>query len=365
MNFPPLVRQVGNKLVDPTGKQVVLRGCALTALDHAKNTYGVQNIVNRAMDVWKCKLIRIPTRQNPDTSATGLQTLFNIYKEFIDYITSKGGYVIIDLHRIGNPLSTEAQDKVFWEYMAPRFKDYPNVFFELYNEPNVSAQNNQITNANFFAYVNRQLKVVRDAGAKNLVLVPGQHYDQLIKEVLQFPITDTMSDSYGIAQVAHLYPGGWARTNSDLFAEVDMVSDVMPVIVTECGFDADRSQNNDVYGAYEDLTQPNSQRWNFGKISKQRMEAKKVSFTFWVLNRLVDGWFPVPCNDDWSPRAMPKYCGQFYFNWLTELQNSDVPSNPSPVEPPVKETIKLCVDLKPEQIQALKDFILSIADNLA
>lgn len=304
---------------------MILRGLNTTAIGHSKATYGVQPIINRAMDVWKAKCIRLPSGQTPDTTPAGLEALYQLYKEFIDYITLKGGYAIIDLHRIGNPLDTQAADIAFWQYIAARFKDYPNVLFEIYNEPTVSVQNNQITAPNFRNWQNSLINAVRGTGAKNIILFPGTHYCQLILETLTHPPTDPMPDSYGLAQVAHVYPGMWRRTNNDLFGEVDQVAKKYPIFITECGFDKDLNNNGQVYGSHYDPAQPTSQRWNYGKVLKVRTEVGGYNWNFWCLNRLQDAWVPVPCNNDWSPRQSPNYDGQFFMDWLHEKAGYNSP----------------------------------------
>ncbi|MCJ1477116.1 hypothetical protein MMC13_005787 [Lambiella insularis] len=120
------------------------------------------------------------------------ETHFEYYKDAINYITrTKGAYAILDPHnymRYNNPsqqpesgsiignssdltAATTAQFEAFWRELAHRFKDNKKVIFEIMNEPHdmptaLVLQNNQAA-----------ITGIRNAGAQQLILAPGNAYD--------------------------------------------------------------------------------------------------------------------------------------------------------------------------------------------
>lgn len=118
------------------------------------------------------------------------ETYFDLYKDAIDFITSRGGYTIIDPHNymryndpsmqpqsgsvIGNTsdpkAATTKQFEDFWHELAGRFKDDEQVIFGINNEPHnmpttLVLQNDQAA-----------INGIRKTGAKQLILVPGNGY---------------------------------------------------------------------------------------------------------------------------------------------------------------------------------------------
>ncbi|PKS05025.1 hypothetical protein jhhlp_008391 [Lomentospora prolificans] len=116
---------------------------------------------------------------------------FGHYKDAIDYITvTKGAYAILDPHNymryndpsqqpmtgsvIGNTTdetaATTEQFAEFWGELAGRFKDNEKVMFGIMNEPHDMPTK--------LVFDNNQAAVdaIRAAGAKNLILVPGNQW---------------------------------------------------------------------------------------------------------------------------------------------------------------------------------------------
>jgi endoglucanase len=93
-------------------------------------------------------------------------------------LTVRGAYVIVDPHnyaRYGSNVlgdGTLTNDDFFslWWLLASEFKDNPRVIFGLMNEPHDMPTEDWIDAANF------ALSAIRQVGATNLVLVPGNGY---------------------------------------------------------------------------------------------------------------------------------------------------------------------------------------------
>eukprot|EP01120_Amphizonella_sp_Union-15-10_P007881 TRINITY_DN271_c1_g1_i1.p1 TRINITY_DN271_c1_g1~~TRINITY_DN271_c1_g1_i1.p1 ORF type:complete len:336 (-),score=51.77 TRINITY_DN271_c1_g1_i1:35-1042(-) len=98
--------------------------------------------------------------------------------DFVDYATNKkGAYVLLDVHNyarykgnvIGNGTATDAFADL-WSKLASAFKNNSKVLFGLMNEPHGMETELWLVDAN------AAIKSIRDAGATNIITVPGNGY---------------------------------------------------------------------------------------------------------------------------------------------------------------------------------------------
>ena len=127
--------------------------------------------------------------------ATGLgstfnETYFSEYETAVNYITMRGGYALIDPHNyyryndpssqpssgsiIGNSTDSKASTTenfaAFWGELAKRFVSNPNVILGIMNEPHDMPTELILTNNQ------ASINSIRQAGAKQLILVPGNGF---------------------------------------------------------------------------------------------------------------------------------------------------------------------------------------------
>ena len=94
---------------------------------------------------------------------------------FVSQTTAKGVSVILDPHNyaryrgniVGSAALPHSAFADFWERLAERYKDNSLVIFGLMNEPHDMATETWLTAAN------AAIAAIRETGAKNLILVPG------------------------------------------------------------------------------------------------------------------------------------------------------------------------------------------------
>ena len=139
---PPRLHVEGNKVKDPNGNTVILRGVSMIDLGRQEIWWGGANaLVDRITDLndsnggspgWYTKIVRIPVF--PDVQLTGPpiyefnpnnlndtnnETLYNLLRSVIDYCAEKEVYALIDWHAIANTYDGVAETNAFWTYMAP------------------------------------------------------------------------------------------------------------------------------------------------------------------------------------------------------------------------------------------------------
>jgi len=98
--------------------------------------------------------------------------------EFVRYANEQGAVALLDVHNyagyydetIGSDAVPITEFAAFWAELAGRYADQPGVIFGLMNEPI------GIDSAVWIQAANSALASIRDTGANNLVLVPGNYW---------------------------------------------------------------------------------------------------------------------------------------------------------------------------------------------
>ncbi|HXJ22471.1 MAG TPA: glycoside hydrolase family 5 protein [Polyangia bacterium] len=303
---PPALTVNGNKLQDPTGKTIVLRGASLIDIGSlyagANNSAsgitaridkviaaGVQGDVVRLPVYPKidynggypyCSAVPYPVGTGPSASCTVTAPLSasdydsKVLKPAVDYATSKGLYVIIDHHQIDNATSgTSAADATtFWTDVAPQYAGYSNVLYEPFNEP-IDGSANWAT---LKPVVQGWINLIRAAAPNNIIIVPSTSYDQHPGDAASNPPTGT-----NLMYTAHVYPGNW---NSTFMSQLATATSKVPVFISEWGYTVVTSGTS-----VDDTT---SATW--GSDFQTVVDGDGASWTAWVTD---NGWTPSMFKD--------------------------------------------------------------------
>jgi len=158
----------GNRLVNKDGKPVQLRGMSYfwNVAGEASGYYNA-NVVKWLADDWKITVIRSAMTVNvtwgsgyiKDPAKNKAQV-----ENIVDAAIANGIYAIIDWHIEGaNDYETEA--KTFFTEMATKYKNYPNVIYEIYNEPTTQ------TWASLKSYMQNVTDAIRAVDTKNPIVI--------------------------------------------------------------------------------------------------------------------------------------------------------------------------------------------------
>jgi hypothetical protein len=250
------IRVQGDHFIDANGVPLQLRGVNLGSLGFVAvqgwdpaDPWGGNAPDFNAIKTWKSNVVRLPLNEaswlgytcvdvtgasrDPDPGHNYQATV----KKAVSDATSAGLYVVIDLHWSApknfcplaqNPMADMDNSLNFWTSVAQTFKDYPNVMFELFNEPyffwmatgetdwsvllNGGTMTAYVTgNSHTYtaqytwtsAGMQQMLNAVRGTGATNVVLVAGVNWAQDLTEWVAHKPTDANKQ---IAAVWHAYP---------------------------------------------------------------------------------------------------------------------------------------------------------------
>ncbi len=170
----------GAFMVNENGEPTVLRGVSYGWHNWWPRFYNKESVKWLAED-WKCTVVRAAMGVGPKGSYIDKKAWS---KEKIEAVINgaieAGIYVIIDWH------SHEIhQDEAvsFFSEMAEKYGDYPNVIYEIFNEPVHDSWED------VKAYSIEVIKAIREKDPDNIILVGCPHWDQDIHLVADDPIT--------------------------------------------------------------------------------------------------------------------------------------------------------------------------------
>ncbi|MEP7143397.1 MAG: glycoside hydrolase family 5 protein [Ferruginibacter sp.] len=205
---------------------------------------------------WKCSVVRVALGVEPDygylkDSAKNMKLIRTVVETAID----EGIYVIIDWH--SHNINLE-EAKGFFKEMATAYGKYPNIIYEIFNEPDYETWDE------VKKYSIEVIAAIRAIDPNNIILVGSPHWDQDILLPAEDPITGYSNLMYTV----HFY----AATHKQLLRDRTdaAIAKGLPIFISEsAGMQATGN------GAI-DYTEWN--KW----ISW--MEAKKLSWITWSVS---------------------------------------------------------------------------------
>jgi hypothetical protein len=335
--IPPRLHVDGNKVKDPNGTIVTLRGVSFVDLGSQEVWYGgATALIDRITDLndsngnspgWYTKIIRIPVYPPDDhawpyefdpnnPAAPANETLYNLLRTVVDYCGEKDVYVAIDWHGLTNTYDLIAQTNAFWTYMAPRFKDDTHVIYELFNEPinNIGSDSANWTSVK--TDMEAWIDIVRASAPDTLIFVGTPRWCQIIGPTAADPVSDP-----NVVYITHIYPYHWLSGNQYYRNSITAAAAAHPVILGEWGFEpAASSAQQHLIGTIS----------NYGQPLKEFVEGIEIGSIAWVASY---NWEPPMFADDWTLLCGEGEMGGFAKDWLFEA---------SGIEQTINLTIKKC-----------------------
>ena len=215
---------IGSQLSDRNAQPVVLRGMSFGWSCFHPRVY-TKGIVKTLYKDWGCTVLRAALGVEPDKgyikdSAASMKLIRTVVEAAIE----QGIYVIIDWHSHNINLK-EANE--FFKKMATEYGKYPNVIYEIYNEPDYE------TWAEVKAYSEVLIKTIRAIDPDNIILVGSPHWDQDIN----LPAADPIKGYSNLMYTVHFYA---ATHKQELRDRTDAALKTgLPIFVSEsAGMDA-------------------------------------------------------------------------------------------------------------------------------
>jgi endoglucanase len=308
----PWLKVVGNQLQDPSGKMVILRGVSIEGLTQQMATglkvNGLLDKITNKSNVtpastgapgspgWYTKIVRLPA----DPPGTDDNYVNNTLKPAVDYATKLGLYTIIDLHYISNPYNNVTNVNNFWTKISPMFKNYSNVFYEVFNESSVMD-----SWATYKPTMQAWVNLIRGFAPQNIIIAGSPAWDQTMGAAATSPLTGV-----NIIYSVHMYEQHYNKGNGGNVTQVNTAAKGVPLIMTEwgfCGLSAASPCNNqpgkgtNIIGTY-------------GTPMLNWLEGLGGSWTAWCAS---NSWLPdMFTGNNWDLRTGQDEMGAFVKDWM-------------------------------------------------
>ena len=218
----------GKTVVNSYGKPVSFAGNSLFWSNnyYRGNGFYNKNVIKHLKNNWNSEIIRIPMTADPDihdsyifdkkTNQTKLETV-------VDVAIDLGLYVIIDWHS-HRAEDNEKEAIEFFTKMAIKYGKYPNIIYEIYNEPLKVSWDDVIK-----PYAEKVIATIRKIDKNNIIVVGTPNWSQDVDKASENPIKGYKNIAYGF----HFYAGShkdWIMNKAK-----KAIDNGLALIVTEWG----------------------------------------------------------------------------------------------------------------------------------
>jgi len=247
----------GVHLLDKNNQPVVLRGISFGWSNWYGKFYTGATVDWLASD-WKCTVVRAAMGVEPDGAyISNPQLETELVTNVIEGAIKNDIYVIIDWHSHGIRTPEAVQ---FFKQMATKYGKYPNIIYEIFNEPVRQSW------ADVKTYSETVIRAIREIDKNNIILVGSPHWDQDIHIAADSPITGYNNLMYTL----HFYA---ATHKEDLRKNADYaLSKGLPLFVSECaGMEAsgDGAIDKDSWNAWLSWMDTNKLSWACWSVSSK------------------------------------------------------------------------------------------------
>ena len=312
-----LLTTSGSKIIDKNGTPFSIAGNSLFWTNWAPSFCNA-DLVNWLKKDWKTGLVRIAMGIEPagaylDNPAAEKAKVFAV----VDACIAAGVYVLIDWHDHTANTHT-AQSIAFFQEMATKYGTYPNVMYELFNEPLAINWTNDIK-----PYATQVIAAIRAIDPDNLIIVGTPNWSQDVDAAADNRITGYSN----IAYTLHFYipmHGQWLRDKATY-----ALNKGLPLFVTEWGF-WENPLNIGEFNAWRDFMKTNNlsnANWSVntknevssilkaGASSKGGWTDNQLTEAGKIVREMVINWYgtPVACDvfDVTTKIESEKYCAMF------------------------------------------------------
>lgn len=216
----------GTMLVNEKGEPVQLKGVS----SHDIASYGnlaSPELLKYLRDDWGINVFRIAMYTEDAGGYIRNPSVKDTVKKIVDYTKDLGLYVIIDWHILSdfNPMKYVSQSREFFDEMSKLYKDYPNVIYEICNEPNgYDTTWKDVVKP----YAEEIIPVIRNNDPDGLIIVGTPTWSQDVDIAAEDPL-----DFDNVIYALHFYAGTHGESLKSKLERA--LSKGLPVFVSEWG----------------------------------------------------------------------------------------------------------------------------------
>jgi endoglucanase len=196
------LKVVGNQIQGANGQPAQLMGMSFYHAQHkGGRDFVKRSVVESLAKDWRASVIRLPMMYSTESGTNGgkgydqdptnaVKMVDSIVKAAIDY----GIYVVVDWHEVST-IGHQTQAVAFFTDIAQRWGSYPNVIYEVFNEPTTS------TWPEIKTYATAVIQAIREKDPDNLIIVGTRSWCQQVLEAANDPLKS--SDGKLMSNVAY------------------------------------------------------------------------------------------------------------------------------------------------------------------
>jgi len=216
------LKTVGNRVLDQNNTVTSLAGMSFFWSQWSGQFYN-SACVDWLVSNWDCQIVRaamgVESGGYLDYPDVEKQKVFTI----VDAAIKNGIYVLIDWHE-ENAVNHQSQAIAFFQEMATKYGSYPNVIYEIYNEPlGTYDWSSQIK-----PYSQAVVNAIRAIDPDNLIIIGNRNWDQHPVECANDRVIGT-----NLAYTLHFYVGTHFQSLRDEASAAMALG--IPLFVTEWG----------------------------------------------------------------------------------------------------------------------------------
>ena len=211
----------GKNIVDQNGDIVVLRGMSLFWSQWGGAYYNAET-VKWIRDAWKCTIVRASMGIEGNGFLDNPEQEYAKVKTVIEACIDLGIYVLIDWHDHHAENHIE-EAKAFFNRVSMDYGSYPNVIYEIYNEPLAVSWKDVLK-----PYSEEIINTIRSNDQDNIIVVGTPNWSQDVEDVINEQINST-----NIAYSLHYYSSTHKQELRD--KALLAINAGIPIFVSEWG----------------------------------------------------------------------------------------------------------------------------------
>lgn len=300
-------------LCDKNGNPIQLRGMSTHGLQWYPGILN-NNAFAALSNDWESNVIRLAMYVGEDGYATDPTTMLAAVEKGIDFAIANDMYVIIDWHVLtpGDPnADIYSGASKFFETISKKYPNDSHIIYELANEPNSNAPG--VTNdaagwSKVKSYAEPIIKMLRDAGNKNLVIVGSPNWSQRPDLAADNPVVDSEDNT---AYAVHFYSGTHKPSTDDTDRNNVMsnaryaIEHGVAVFVTEWGTsNADGTGGPFLYDADRWLNFLNENNISWCNWSLSNKGETSAAFTAYEMDKTAATDLDPGADHVWAPKEL-------------------------------------------------------------
>ncbi len=301
-SIPPVevngqLRVDGSSLVNEEGSPIQLRGMSCCDINSCYEFFS-DEVCDTLIEDWGCTVIRLPvTVRSLDNGYIHFpEYYYEEVCEYADTLIEHGVYVIIGWYNYfdGDPTEYEAEAIDFFDRISERYGEYPNVIYEICNEPHGASYNDPDMEVDWEhvvkPYAERVIPVIRENDPDNIIIVGTPERDHDVDIVSEDPL-----EGDNIMYALHFYAGSHG---SELRSRVQTAIDNgLPLFCTQWAVSLDTGDSGVFYEESQewiDFLNSNNISWCNWSIGSRHTESSNVlrlySDNFTIEQKLAGHW---------------------------------------------------------------------------